>query len=143
MAGGQIQSFCWNSETNFLAAIQDTQLVVWYCPSACYDVNLLRLSSFTRDTFDFGKNPRIDGFVGNFVSVRRSDGALINVPISPFPAILHKSKMHIFQIVKNTRAQHLQMRRRKQMEDGSLLVSHNRRPNSLVLSGGVADYPIK
>lgn len=75
---------------NFLAAIQDTQLVIWYCVSACYDSTLLQLSSFHYDSSDLGRSPRIDGFVGNFLSVRRADGALINVLISPFPAILHR-----------------------------------------------------
>jgi hypothetical protein len=39
---------------------------------------------------ELGRNPRISDFVGNSVSIRRADGSLINIPISPFPSILHK-----------------------------------------------------
>lgn len=88
--GNQIQSFAWNSEENILAAIQDTRLVVWYCPTAAFSTTLLRLASFHYESPELGKGPRIANFIDDFVSVRRADGTLINVMISPFPSVLHK-----------------------------------------------------
>nr|XP_022919132.1 intraflagellar transport protein 80 homolog [Onthophagus taurus] len=88
--GGQIQGFQWNSDENMLAAIQDTHLVVWYCPSACFEATLLRMCSFVYDSLELSRSPKINDFVGNSVSIRRSDGSLLNVPISPFPALLHR-----------------------------------------------------
>lgn len=86
---GQIQSFLWNSEENMIAAIQDTRLVVWYCPAANFDRDLLRFSSMQYDSADLGKNPKLHDFVGNSVAIRRTDGSLLNIPISPYPIIIH------------------------------------------------------
>lgn len=88
--GRKIESFQWNSEENLIAAIQDTQLIVWYCPQASYDTTLLKLCSFYYDSPELGRSPRINDFVGNSVSVRKADGSLINVFISPLPSILLK-----------------------------------------------------
>lgn len=88
--GGQVQSFQWNSQENMLTAIQDTRLVVWYCPTACFDRDLLKMCSMQYDSHELGRSPRINDFIGSSVWVRRADGSLLNVPISPFPALLHK-----------------------------------------------------
>lgn len=85
-----MQSYEWNTEENILAAIQDTRLVVWYCPTACFNSTLLRLSSLQYDSSELGRSPTINGFIGQSVSIRRADGSLIYVPIAPFPAFLHR-----------------------------------------------------
>ncbi|CAH1115731.1 unnamed protein product [Psylliodes chrysocephalus] len=89
--GRKIESFQWNATDNIMAAIQDTKLVVWYCPTACFNPKLLRMCSFQYDSSELGSSPRINDFIGNAVSVRRADGSLLNVPISPFPSLLHKA----------------------------------------------------
>lgn len=48
------------------------------------DVNRLFLLS------DFSKNPQIVHFVGNQITIRRADGSLIHINISPYPVILHE-----------------------------------------------------
>ncbi|ENN80884.1 hypothetical protein HUJ04_005931 [Dendroctonus ponderosae] len=68
--GRKISTFRWNGTINILAAIQDAQLIY--------------------DSLELGRKPRICDFVGNSVSVRRADGSLINVQISPFPELIHK-----------------------------------------------------
>ncbi|XP_074029895.1 intraflagellar transport protein Oseg5 isoform X3 [Leptinotarsa decemlineata] len=88
--GRKIESFQWNANENIIAAIQDTQLIVWYCPTACYNVKLLKLCSMQYDSPELGRTPRIHDFVGNSVSVRRADGSLLNIPISPFPTLIHR-----------------------------------------------------
>ncbi|XP_019878422.2 intraflagellar transport protein 80 homolog [Aethina tumida] len=88
--GRKIESYQWNSEENIIAAIQDAQLVVWYCPTASFNQKLLKLCSMHYESPELGRSPRINDFVGNTVSIRRADGSLINVPISPFPSLLHK-----------------------------------------------------
>ncbi|KAL1513318.1 hypothetical protein ABEB36_002740 [Hypothenemus hampei] len=91
--GRKIDSFKWNSSINILAAIQDAQLIVWYCPTAAFNPKLLHLCSLQYDSPELGRNPRINDFVGNSVSIRRADGSLINVPISPFLELIYK-KIH-------------------------------------------------
>ncbi|CAH1117583.1 unnamed protein product [Phaedon cochleariae] len=88
--GRKIESFQWNASDNIIAAIQDTQLVVWYCPTACFNAKLLKICSMQYDSPELGRSPRISDFIGNSVSVRRADGALLNVPVSPFPSLIHK-----------------------------------------------------
>ena len=39
---------------------------------------------------EFSKNPHIVSFVGKQVTIRRADGSLIHITISPYPAILHE-----------------------------------------------------
>ncbi|KAL3274989.1 hypothetical protein HHI36_019763 [Cryptolaemus montrouzieri] len=86
--GRKIESFQWNSEENIIAAIQDSQLIVWYCPQASFDSGLLKLCSFYYNSPELGRSPRINDFVSNSVAVRRGDGSLINVHISPFSSVL-------------------------------------------------------
>nr|XP_013015107.1 intraflagellar transport protein 80 homolog [Cavia porcellus] len=38
---------------------------------------------------EFSRNPHIVSFVGNQVTIRRADGSLVHISISPYPAILH------------------------------------------------------
>lgn len=88
--GNQMQSFQWNTEENMLAAIQDIYVIVWYFPTACFNTALLNMSSLEYNSPELGRGPRINYFIGNFVSIRRADGSLINIPISPFPSLLHR-----------------------------------------------------
>ncbi|XP_010161110.1 intraflagellar transport protein 80 homolog, partial [Antrostomus carolinensis] len=39
---------------------------------------------------EFSKNPQIVHFVGNQITVRRADGSLVHLNISPYPTILHE-----------------------------------------------------
>lgn len=39
---------------------------------------------------EFSKNPHIVSFVGNQVTIRRADGSLVHISITPYPAILHE-----------------------------------------------------
>ncbi|KAJ8916293.1 hypothetical protein NQ315_016434 [Exocentrus adspersus] len=88
--GRKIECFQWNANDNTIAAIQDTQLIVWYCPTAAFNAKLLKLCSLQYDSPELGRSPKINDFVGNSVSVRRADGSLLNVPISPYPSLVQK-----------------------------------------------------
>lgn len=74
-----------------LSAIQDIKLMVWYCPGACvFSQQLLKMSSLQYDSAELGRGPRVVDFNESSVSVRRADGSLLNIPVSPYPAILHE-----------------------------------------------------
>lgn len=86
-----MQSICWHSEHNMLAAIQDIKLMVWYCPTAAtISQQLLKMSSLQYDSAELGRGPRVINFIDTSVAVRRTDGSLLNIPISPYPAVLHE-----------------------------------------------------
>lgn len=68
------------------------------CMSGVNSPNLIYMKNFAQNincTFpffnsEFSKNPHIVSFVGNQVTIRRADGSLIHISISPYPAILHE-----------------------------------------------------
>jgi hypothetical protein len=48
LSGSMIQSLCWNSDTNMLAAVQDTNIIVWYYPTVLYVDKRLVKKTVTR-----------------------------------------------------------------------------------------------
>ncbi|XP_031459564.1 intraflagellar transport protein 80 homolog isoform X3 [Phasianus colchicus] len=89
--GTMVQTLAWNDTSNLLCGIQDTRFTVWYYPNTVYvDKDLLTKTLYEKDASDFSKNPQIVHFVGNQITIRRADGSLIHVNISPYPVILHE-----------------------------------------------------
>ncbi|OXB63121.1 hypothetical protein ASZ78_000353 [Callipepla squamata] len=89
--GTMVQTLAWNDTCNLLCGIQDTRFTVWYYPNTVYvDKDLLTKTVYEKDASDFSKNPQIVHFVGNQITIRRADGSLIHVNISPYPVILHE-----------------------------------------------------
>ncbi|XP_076197561.1 intraflagellar transport protein 80 homolog isoform X2 [Aptenodytes patagonicus] len=89
--GTMVQTLAWNDTSNILCGIQDTRFTVWYYPNTVYvDKDLLPKTLYEKDASEFSKNPQIVRFVGNQITIRRADGSLIHLNISPYPAILHE-----------------------------------------------------
>lgn len=88
--GIMVQSICWNTDLNILAAMQDAALCVWFYPAVVFaDQGLLRKTVLLKDIAEFGKTPSIVSYVKNHLTIRRYDGSIINYPISPYISILH------------------------------------------------------
>ncbi|KAK2538520.1 Ift80 [Columba guinea] len=89
--GTMVQTLAWNDTSNILCGIQDARFTVWYYPNTVYvDKDLLPKTLYEKDASEFSKNPQIVHFVGNQITIRRADGSLIHLNISPYPAILHE-----------------------------------------------------
>ncbi|KAJ6669441.1 hypothetical protein lerEdw1_008251 [Lerista edwardsae] len=89
--GTMVHTLAWNDTCNILCGLQDTRFTVWYYPSAVYvDKDLLPKTLCEKDASEFSKNPQILSFVGCQVTIRRADGSLIHISVSPYPAILHE-----------------------------------------------------
>lgn len=89
--GTMVHTLAWNDTCNILCGLQDTRFTVWYYPNAVYvDKDLLPKTLFEKDASEFSKNPQILSFVGCQVTIRRADGSLIHINVSPYPAILHE-----------------------------------------------------
>ncbi|XP_074819769.1 intraflagellar transport protein 80 homolog isoform X2 [Natator depressus] len=89
--GTMAHTLAWNDTSNILCGLQDTRFTVWYYPNTVYvDKDLLPKTLYEKDASEFSKNPQIVRFVGNQVTIRRADGSLIHLNISPYPAILHE-----------------------------------------------------
>ncbi|XP_032924268.1 intraflagellar transport protein 80 homolog [Catharus ustulatus] len=88
--GTMVQSLAWNDTSNILCGIQDSKFTVWYYPNTVYvDKDLLPKTLYEKDASEFSRSPRIVSFVGNQVTIRRADGSLVHLHISPYPGILH------------------------------------------------------
>ncbi|KAM8954240.1 intraflagellar transport protein 80 homolog [Pelodytes ibericus] len=88
--GSMVHTLAWNDVSNLLCGLQDNRFTVWYYPNVVYvDLDLLAKTMFEKDGSEYSKAPQIVSFVGNMVTIRRSDGSLVHTNISPYPAILH------------------------------------------------------
>ncbi|XP_066181776.1 intraflagellar transport protein 80 homolog [Sylvia atricapilla] len=88
--GTMVQSLAWNDTSNILCGIQDSRFTVWYYPNTVYvDKDLLPKTLYEKDASEFSKNPQIVSFVGNQITIRRADGSLVHLHVSPYPSILH------------------------------------------------------
>ncbi|XP_027398226.1 intraflagellar transport protein 80 homolog isoform X2 [Bos indicus x Bos taurus] len=89
--GTMVHTLAWSDTCNILCGLQDTRFTVWYYPNTVYvDRDILPKTLYERDASEFSKNPHIVSFVGNQVTIRRADGSLVHISISPYPAILHE-----------------------------------------------------
>ncbi|NXB52919.1 IFT80 protein, partial [Leucopsar rothschildi] len=88
--GTMVQSLAWNDTSNILCGIQDSKFTVWYYPNTVYvDKDLLPKTLYEKDASEFSKASEVVSFVGNHITIRRADGSLLHLHISPYPAILH------------------------------------------------------
>ena len=88
--GTMCDSVMWSSETDMLAGIMDSKLVVWYYPNAVFiDRDLISKTKNVQNDPEYGKDPQIQQFHGTQVVVRRSDGTQLSTSVSPYPITLY------------------------------------------------------
>jgi len=81
----------WSDSNNSLSVVADGLLLVWFYPEVIYmDRDLLTSTISKQPAFDWGKTAEIIEFRDTRVQVRRSDGAVVSVSVSPYPAILER-----------------------------------------------------
>jgi intraflagellar transport protein 80 len=74
-----------------LACLSDGKLLTWFYPNAIYvDKDLMNKAMSNKDASDVGKLATLLSFTGNLCSVRRLDGALATLSISPYPKMLYE-----------------------------------------------------
>lgn len=85
-----VDSFCWNDENDMLSAIADSKHVTWFYPNAIYvDRDLMSKAMQTKECLDVGKFAQMLSFTGTLCSVRRIDGGLATLQVSPYPRVLY------------------------------------------------------
>lgn len=86
-----VDSFQWNDTNDMIAALADGKQVTWFYPNAIYvDRDLMTKAMQSREANDVGKLARMISFSGNICTVRRLDGALATLPVSPYPRMLYE-----------------------------------------------------
>lgn len=94
-----VSSVAWHDMFETLVAIADGHLTTWYYPAVVFsDRELMPKTRDVRDdgaSDEFNRNDRITLFTETRVQVRRGvDGALLTVPVSPYPAVLFQLVEH-------------------------------------------------
>lgn len=83
-------SFMWNEQNDMLSAIADGKHITWFYPNAIYvDKDLMGKAKAVKDCPEIGKLAQMVSFVGNISEVRRLDGALATLSVSPYPKVLY------------------------------------------------------
>ena len=85
-----VDSAVWHDTTEMLAAVSDSQIVVWYYPNVVFvDKDITLLTKEVHEANDFGKTPQFVSFSGTRITTRRTDGTLIVTGLSPYPPLLY------------------------------------------------------
>lgn len=86
-----VESFCFNDETDSLVLLADSKLVVYYNAAAAFvERDLLPVSSLASDATEYGRNAQIVSFTNNRVSIRKIDGALVIYMIASEISLLYE-----------------------------------------------------
>lgn len=86
-----VDSFMWNDANDMLSCISDGKLITYFYPNAIYvDKDLMLKSTFIKEVSDLGKLAQMQSFTGNICTVRRADGALLTLMVSPYPKVLYE-----------------------------------------------------
>lgn len=89
--GTMVQSIAWHENCSMLAAVCNNRFSVWYYPSAVFvDPDIVPTTRADVDASEAGFSAQIASFVGSMCVVRRADGALTPMSVSPYPPILHE-----------------------------------------------------
>mmetsp|Transcript_23633 Transcript_23633/g.74274 ORF Transcript_23633/g.74274 Transcript_23633/m.74274 type:complete len:624 (-) Transcript_23633:291-2162(-) len=87
----QVDSMAWGDTSDTLCAIADGRLVTWYYPMAAFvNRDLLPRARTVTPCPEMGKLPTISSFQGAHLSVRRADGAVLNVGTVSGPPLLYE-----------------------------------------------------
>jgi intraflagellar transport protein 80 len=98
-------SFLWNNKTDIISCISDGRLLTWYYPNAIYvDKDLMDICKNSREASEIGRMSQMICFAGSSVILRRKDGGLITLPISPYPVKFYHSMgdLIIFLLINNS-----------------------------------------
>ncbi len=87
-----VDTFSWNESSDTLAAIADGKLYVWYYPNVVYvDKDLMELSRSCKDvSADVGRLSVMDSFTTSLCTLRRVDGRVVTLSVSPYPDMLYE-----------------------------------------------------
>lgn len=77
----------WSEEALILVALKDGKLSIFGCPQ---NTQYLSITTINREVSDLGKNPKLLLVEEGKVTVRRGDGSIVHIPVSPFPFQLSK-----------------------------------------------------
>ena len=85
-----VDSFMWNDNNDMLTALSDGKLKTWFYPNAVYvDKDIMTLAMQIKEATEIGKLATITQFNSNNVTVRRLDGSMASIGISPYPKTLY------------------------------------------------------
>ena len=82
-------SFIWHDKFDILTSISDSKLITYFYPNVVYiDTDLLEMTITSKEYPELGRMPQILNYSDSLVNVRRKDGGIVSLGISPYPTIL-------------------------------------------------------
>ncbi len=79
-------SFLWNDHNDILCAISDQRLLTWFYPNAVeVDKEIMEMTKSVKLSHDIGRMAQLVSFSKSNVTLRRADGGLISLLVSPYP----------------------------------------------------------
>ncbi|XP_077295426.1 intraflagellar transport protein Oseg5 [Arctopsyche grandis] len=78
----QVSGITWCEDVAILVALREGRLIIFGSPRTSA---FLSLTTIVRDVSDLGKNPKLIRAEEGCVVIRRGDGSLLHIAISPFP----------------------------------------------------------
>lgn len=89
--GTMVQSIAWHESCSILAAVCNGRFSVWYYPSAVFvDPEIVASTRSDTDASEIGLGATIDSFASSMCLIRRADGAVTPMSVSPYPMVLHE-----------------------------------------------------
>jgi intraflagellar transport protein 80 len=89
--GSMVDSFLWNDVTDMLVTLTDQKLCCFLYPAVAFvDKDLLPSTTQVKPCGDAGKYAQIVAFNSSHVAIRKADGALLAMAVSPYPALLYQ-----------------------------------------------------
>lgn len=86
-----VDSFMWNDNNDMLTALTDGKLKTWFYPNAVYvDKDIMNMATQIKEANEIGKLATITQFNTNNVTIRRLDGSMAAIGISPYPKMLYE-----------------------------------------------------
>lgn len=82
-------SFIWHDKFDILSSISDSKLQTYFYPNVVYiDKSLLEATVNSKEATELGRLPQIINYSGSQVTVRRKDGSIVALGVSPYPTLL-------------------------------------------------------
>lgn len=87
--GSMCDSFIWHDKFDILTAVSDSKLHTYLYPNVVYvDRNLIEDTVSIKEASELGRLPQIINYSGSQVTIRRKDGSIVTLGVSPYPTLL-------------------------------------------------------
>lgn len=86
-----VDDFQWNDATDMIIALVDQKLQCFLYPEVVFvDTSLLPMTLSSKEANEVGAFAQLKNFSGSHATVRKADGSMLRMMVSPYPLLLHQ-----------------------------------------------------